>query len=686
MPRHILFPALLLITPALTVAAGPVDSFVVPNDLQSLIRSRCTACHGADTGEGNVRLNALTSMDQDERAELLSRAQEQIFFELMPPAGEEQPSTVERAQLVEWMGQELRKHGVSGLDEKLRKPEYGNFVNHKHLFSGEYAHLKGFTRDRRWLISEFIFNARVNHLINHPGVRTIDGVRRHVIGDNGVNIGTRFGGHNLRQSITNPFLLPARIGVRYYDTTTLTGGHLLTMISNAKKIAGYMSSEQAMKAHYPAMYRIMKMELAQRELLVSRERFLNSYIEHVAHDIYKDRNETLLPEFVRIKVDKVQPSLDSKGNPKPRETNMELLRTRYDRQDIQAIYRGIQKYRQADVSHEEVIENCERDWFNFGVHEKRLSGRITLMKIMGVRWDMSLIHEDVVKQDMALPPYQPLSDREMSLIHASVQKHRQQGDHYSRIIEKCMNDWEASFKAERVAAGQANDSQISDLVDELFTKIHEREPTHQEAQENITLTRSYMQTLNNQAAIAKLLETLILSSELVYRTEFGQGHADEHGRRLLSPRAASYALAYAITDSSPDEELVAAVQAGRLSTRADYRREVNRMLQRTDQYYVIDETVQKAGFNSSITSTPIRKLRFFREFFGYTKAMTIFKDDARFSNGARYDNVKGRLVDEADMLVDSILQKDRNVFEELLTTERFYVYHSGNNEAMKAAS
>ncbi|MBT4695216.1 MAG: DUF1588 domain-containing protein [Planctomycetaceae bacterium] len=195
-----------------------------------------------------------------------------------------------------------------------------------------------------------------------------------------------------------------------------------------------------------------------------------------------------------------------------------------------------------------------------------------------------------------------------------------------------------------------------------------------------------MKTLGNQQAITKLIETLVLSSEFVYRFEFGQGQMDDHGRRMMSPRDASYALAYALTDSSPDDALVAAVNRGELRTREDYRREVVRMLQRRDQYYVIDETVQKAGFNSSITNTPIRKLRFFREFFGYVKAMTIFKDDARFSNGASYDGVKGRLVDEADMLVDHILQQDNRVFENLLTTESFYVYHSGNNESMKAAS
>ena len=122
-----------------------------------------------------------------------------------------------------------------------------------------------------------------------------------------------------------------------------------------------------------------------------------------------------------------------------------------------------------------------------------------------------------------------------------------------------MNDWEQSFQAQRVAAGQANEGQIADLVEELFAKIYERRPSEQEKQENIALAKGYMKTLGNQQAIAKLIETLILSSEVVYRFEFGHGQADEQGRRMMSPRDASYALAYAITDSSPDEELVAAM-------------------------------------------------------------------------------------------------------------------------------
>lgn len=663
----------------------PSEAFAYPDEVQSLIHSRCLDCHGADNNEGNIRMDVLSTMKVDERLELLNRVQEQLYFGLMPPVEADQPTERERAALLEWTSAELRKHNASRLDEKLRDPDYGNYVDHDKLFSGEFAHLKGFTRDRRWLISEFIFDATVNRLIDHSGTRTIDGTRRQVIGDNGVNLGTRFGGHTLRASITNPFLLPARIGIRYYDTATLTSGHLLTMISNARKMAAYMSSEKAMQAHFPAMYRIMKTELEHRKTLASRKQFLNAYITHVAQDVYQNQDESLLPEFIRVHVDDVQRTLDANGRPQPLETNMELLRTRYDREDIQAIYRGIQKFRRDDVSWEDIIENCEREWFHFGVHEKRLAGRVTLMHIMGVRWDLALIYDDVKKQNMALPPYRPLADSEMKIIHATIRKHRRQGDRYGQIIKKCMAEWETSFKAERVAAGQADDQQLRELVAELFARIYEREPTEVETRDNVSLTRSFMRTLSHQQAIAKLIETLLLSTELVYRSEFGDGPPDEFGRRMMSPRDASYALAYALTDSSPDAELVSAVREGRLYTRADYRREVIRMLKRRDQYYVIDETVQKAGFNSSITNQPIRKLRFFREFFGYTKVMTLFKDDARFGAG-RYDNAKGRLVDEADMLVAHILEKDQNVFEELLTTDRFYVFHSGDNAEMNAAS
>ena len=49
------------------------------------------------------------------------------------------------------------------------------------------------------------------------------------------------------------------------------------MIGNAKIIAGHMSSESTMKAHYPAMYSLMKIEIEHRNLLRSREQFLTKH-------------------------------------------------------------------------------------------------------------------------------------------------------------------------------------------------------------------------------------------------------------------------------------------------------------------------------------------------------------------------------------------------------------------------
>ena len=96
-------------------------------------------------------------------------------------------------------------------------------------------------------------------------------------------------------------------------------------------------------------------------------------------------------------------------------------------------------------------------------------------------------------------------------------------------------------------------------------------------------------------------------------------------------------------------------------------------------------TSQAANLNPSVTNQPIRKLRFFREFFGYPKAQSVFKDDSRFGAG-RHEQAVSRLIEEADMMVEHILRKDEQVFETLLTSDKFYVFHNGDNASMKAAS
>ncbi|MDG2127858.1 MAG: DUF1588 domain-containing protein [Fuerstiella sp.] len=188
--------------------------FAVPGDVQTVLNSRCMNCHGSGTTEGDVRLDNLALRSMPERLELLNKAQDQLFFGLMPPEESEQSSREERKLLVDWMRSELLKHKASKLDAKLRHPAYGNYVNHENLFSEEITD-KPFTPARQWLVSPQIFHERVNDVFKLTG----RGRQRSFYG------------------VTNPFVLPEHSGVRDYDITTLDGGHLLVMLGNAQWIS-----------------------------------------------------------------------------------------------------------------------------------------------------------------------------------------------------------------------------------------------------------------------------------------------------------------------------------------------------------------------------------------------------------------------------------------------------------------
>ena len=130
--------------------------------------------------------------------------------------------------------------------------------------------------------------------------------------------------------------------------------------------------------------------------------------------------------------------------------------------------------------------------------------------------------------------------------------------------------------------------------------------------------------------------------------ELGLQPADQYGRRWLSPDELVYAIAHALTDDGPDEKLWSSAQAGQLQTKADVEREVRRIL--------ADPAIEKH-----------RRLRFFQEFFGYHRAIDVFKDKQGWANEVQY------LVRDADMLVEHILDQDHDVFAQLLTTDRYFV-------------
>jgi Protein of unknown function (DUF1588)/Protein of unknown function (DUF1592)/Protein of unknown function (DUF1585)/Planctomycete cytochrome C len=651
---------------------GAEEPLVLPNGIEKMLRQSCQECHGADTAEGDVRLNALDQLNLDARLALLNKVQEQLYLKQMPPKDAPQLSHADRTQLVEWVSQELHKHKASQLEIKLQRPEFGNYVNHESLFSGEFQHVPGFTNDRRWLISEYIFNAKFQRILQIKSQSKFNGKNVPVVG------GTKF--DQLR--LNNPFLLPTRSGVRYYANTDLTGGHLSSMLTNAQQTAEYITNYLVKRntKYIPAIGEIMSQEDQHVITMKARRDLLNNFIGKLCQEYYGDQNEVLLPKFVPVKLNDVKDvAKDEDYKKAPTHVALNMLK---ELQGDNTVYQFLLMPEHATKPDEEFRVFCEKTWFYWGDHARKIQGRMTILRDY-----MPELREHVLKNAKNIKPltYKPLSDAEMETVKEAVMRHRQAGDHYAAIIEKCLADWEQSFEREVLAAGSPPDALLAKLVEQLFEQVLERTPTTNEANEYLALSKNYVDTLGKLKAIQKLIQTLLLSSEFVYRQEFGIGDADSHGRRMLSPRDASYAIAYALTDQSPDDELAQAAQSGKLSTREDYEREVTRILQKRDVHYVIDPMLADLHYQDNSTNTAIRKLRFFREFFGYPTAITIFKDEKRFG-GDRLGDAMARLLNEADRVVEHILERDENVFEELLTTDKFFIYHDGDNDRMQAAS
>ena len=244
----------------------------------------------------------------------------------------------------------------------------------------------------------------------------------------------------------------------------------------------------------------------------------------------------------------------------------------------------------------------------------------------------------------------------------------------ARFPDEAWNPGRTAEPFERVLMtdGKVPDDLLAGAITHQFKVALQREPNEAEMAKYMGFMKKTIEVSDRTSALKKVMVSILMEPEFIYRGEFGGGQADEHGRVRLTPREASYAIAYALTDRIPDPGLVAAANSGDLSSRDDYEREVRRMLS--------DQSIAKP-----------RILRFFQDYFGYRGIYNVFKDEERF--GGAYNphrvvstkyiyRVPGKVSKEADTLVEWILKEDADVLETLLTTDRFFVHHNGNREEM----
>lgn len=243
-----------------------------------------------------------------------------------------------------------------------------------------------------------------------------------------------------------------------------------------------------------------------------------------------------------------------------------------------------------------------------------------------------------------------------------------------------------SFEVLMQKSSPPTDDELAAAIQLQFANVLQRPATDSELRRYLDLMRATIELGGNAEGLRKMLVAVLLESEFVYRLEFGAGEPDEFGRRMLSPREASYAIAYALGDRGPDATLVKAAEEGRLRSQADYEREVKRLLADVTSFKGPVDPAYRNEHNEASISTPHPKLvRFFREFFGYPLSLRIFKDVERSDGLYRVpdrgtNGTPGFLVVEADRVVARIVEADRDVFGSLLTTDQFFVYHNLDNE------
>lgn len=198
-------------------------------------------------------------------------------------------------------------------------------------------------------------------------------------------------------------------------------------------------------------------------------------------------------------------------------------------------------------------------------------------------------------------------------------------------------------------ASPPSDAEVAEAIKLMFQMVLKRDPTAEESQRFVALYRRNVQSAGYVAGTNYTLAGVLLLPEAIFRLSLGAGPPDAAGRVRLAPREIAFALAYALTDKRPDQALLAAAASGELATEEGVQQQVRRLLD--------DPKTEKP-----------RILRFFREYFGYDKAGDVFKED---KDNPEHD--ARALVEDTDRLILYILEQDREVLRELLTTNKAFV-------------
>ena len=180
-----------------------------------------------------------------------------------------------------------------------------------------------------------------------------------------------------------------------------------------------------------------------------------------------------------------------------------------------------------------------------------------------------------------------------------------------------------------------------------LTRILWRRPADNEELERYTeVARRHADPMEPMTTIRLLVDAVVMSPNTYFRVELGTELPDETGRHPLTQHEFASALAFGVLDGPPDENLRRAADQGELHTVEQIRRQVRRLLNQRDERRALP--------------------RFFRDFFGHSAALNVFKDPVAFPN---LD--VGSTVRSADHTIDYLVRRGGDSLVRLLTSNIF---------------
>jgi hypothetical protein len=210
----------------------------------------------------------------------------------------------------------------------------------------------------------------------------------------------------------------------------------------------------------------------------------------------------------------------------------------------------------------------------------------------------------------------------------------------------------------------ATPEQVQAAVVFAFDFLLARKPDAFESQRYGKFLADSLKTSGGEQGMEQFLVVVMSHPSVLYRIE----KPDEGvARGMPAPQDLARSISLALTDREPDATLAAAAKAGKLTSREEVREHVGRIL--------AADAIAKP-----------RIVRFFREYFGYDPAPEVFKDEVTQKAHGIANWEPTFFVTDADRLIAWVLENDKDVLRELLTTNKTFLLTYDDRKPSKRAS